>query len=130
MLSADPLAEALDSAPDAIVIADAGGRIVFANTQATALLGYTRAELLGKSLESLLPERLRAAHVHHRARYHEQPSARPMGTGLELRALRKDATEVPVEISLSPIRSSGEQRLIAAALRDATERRRTQLELV
>ena len=130
MLTADFLGEALDSAPDAIVITDASGRILFANSRVSALLGYEPAELVGESIEKLLPERFRPRHVSYRGRYTEQPSVRPMGTGLDLYALRKDASEVPVEISLSPIGVGGQRGLTAAAIRDATERRRTRLELV
>jgi PAS domain S-box-containing protein len=130
MLTADFLGQALDSAPDAIVITDAAGRILFANSRVSSLLGYEPAELVGQSIENLLPERFRARHVSYRGRYTGQPSVRPMGTGLDLHALRKDTTEVPVEISLSPIGVGGERGLTAAAIRDATERRRTRLELV
>ena len=130
MLSAELLGAALDSAPDAIVITDLSGRVLFANAQVTSLLGYDPREIVGQSIEMLLPERFRARHIAHRGRYGERPSVRLMGTGLELYALRKDATEVPVEISLSPIRGSGDRGLIAAALRDATERRNTQRELI
>src|ERR1700756_209108 len=98
MLTAEFLGEALDSAPDAIVITDTAGRILFANSQVTALLGYQPAEILGEAIEKLLPQRLRARHVSHRRPYTEQPSVRPMGTGLDLYALRKDGTELPVEI--------------------------------
>jgi len=124
------LGEALDSAPDAIVIADPGGCIRYANSQVHTLLGYQPTELIGQSIEQLLPERLRAHHVTHRGHYARRPSARPMGTGLELYALRKDGTEVPVEISLSPIHTEGARELTVAALRDATESRRIRLELI
>jgi PAS domain S-box-containing protein len=130
MVSTEFLGEALDSAPDAIVITDASGRILFANSRVSTLLGYDPSELVGESIEKLLPERFRRRHVSYRGRYTEQPSVRPMGTGLDLYALRKDATEVPVEISLSPIGVGGQRGLTAAAIRDATERRRTRLELV
>jgi two-component system, sensor histidine kinase len=130
MLTAEFLGEALDSAPDAIVITDASGRILFANSRVSTLLGYDPAELVGESIEKLLPQRFRPRHVSYRARYTELPSVRPMGTGLDLYALRKDTTEVPVEISLSPIGVGGRGGLTAAAIRDATERRRTRLELV
>ena len=130
MLTAELLGEALDSAPDAIVLTDSSGCILFANSQITVLLGYPPAEIVGQSIETLLPQRLRARHVVHRGRYGERPSVRPMGTGLDLFALRKDGTEVPVEISLSPIRGGEGRELIAAALRDATERRKNRLELV
>jgi two-component system, sensor histidine kinase len=130
VFTASLLGEALDSAPDAIVIADPAGCIRYANSQVRALLGYEPAELIGQGIERLLPERLRARHVTHRGHYAQQPSARPMGTGLDLYALRKDGTEVPVEISLSPIHTEGVRDLTVAALRDATESRRTRQELI
>jgi two-component system, sensor histidine kinase len=130
MLKERLLAEALDCAPDAIVIADAAGGIVFANTQVRTLLGYEPAELIGRNIESLLPERLRGRHMAYRQRYMDQPSVRPMGTGLDLYALRRDGAEVPVEISLSPIHNGVFYGLVAAALRDATERKKTQAELI
>jgi PAS domain S-box-containing protein len=130
MLTAELLSEALNSAPDTVVLTDSSGCILFASSQIVALLGYDPAEIVGRSIELLLPERLRSRHVAHRTRYGERPLARPMGSGLDLAALRKDGTEVPVEISLSPIRSGTGQQLIAAALRDGTERRRARAELI
>lgn len=130
MLTAELLGGALDSAPDAIVIVDASGRILFANSQTRTLLGYEPAAIVGQNIENLLPERFRGRHVAHRGRYSELPTVRPMGTGLDLYALRRDATEVPVEISLSPIRPGSANGLIVAALRDATERRKHRLELI
>ena len=124
------LREALDSAPDAIVIAELSGRIRYANSQVRSLLGYEPAELIGQYIEQLLPERLRGRHLTHRRHYAERPSVRPMGTGLDLYALRKDGSEVSVEISLSPIATEGARALTVAALRDATERRRNRLELI
>ena len=130
MLKEQLLAEALDCAPDAIVIADVSGCIVFANAQVSSLLGYEPAEVVGRNIEILLPERLRGRHAIYRQRYMDQPSVRPMGTGLDLYALRSDGSEVPVEISLSPIHDGVFYGLIAAALRDATERKKTQAELI
>jgi PAS domain S-box-containing protein len=129
MLPPALLSHLLESAPDAMLIVDPAGGILFANAQVSALLGYERRELLGQPIEMLLPERFRKAHVAHRTRYGESPQLRPMGVNLELYALRNDQTEVPVEISLSPIRD-GERLLIAAAIRDVTERKRIQIELV
>jgi len=126
----DFLAAALDCAPDAIVISDAAGCIVFANSRVRALLGYEPAELIGRGIEDLLPERFRTRHAGHRGHYAEHPGVRPMGTGLDLYALRKDRTELPVEISLSPIDAGGARTLTAAALRDASERRRNRAELI
>jgi protein-histidine pros-kinase len=113
----------LAGAPDAMVIADTSGRIVQVNSQVEALFGYPPAELLGQPVELLVPDRYRAGHPAHRAGYFGEPRIRPMGAGLELSAHRKDGSEVPVEISLSPLRI-GEQRLVIAAIRDVTERQR------
>src|SRR5205823_14697875 len=89
---------------------------------------YLPAEIVGESIETHVPQRLRARHVVLRGRYGERPSVRLMGTRLDLVALRKDGTEVPVEIKLSPIRGGEGRELIAAALRDATERRKNRSE--
>lgn len=129
MLPPNLIESALESAPDAIVISDARGTIVFANRQAGTLFGYERHELLDRAIEQLLPERLHARHVGHRTEFILEPRARPMGTGLELYGRRKDGTEFPVEISLSPIGEGG-GRLVAAAIRDVTERHRIQKELI
>jgi len=128
MLSPELLGHVLQSAPDAIVIVDASGSILFANSQLSALLGYERLEVLGKNIEMLLPERFRNRHLGHRDRYGANARVRPMGVDLDLYALHRDGAEVPVEISLSPVRD-GERLLVAAALRDVTERKKIQREL-
>jgi PAS domain S-box-containing protein len=128
MLSSELVRSALESAPDAMVIADASGRIVFVNQQVTALFGYAPWELTGQKVECLLPERFRSRHVGHREDFNGDVRARPMGAGLDLFARRRDGTEFPVEISLSPIERDGET-LVAAAVRDATERREVQAQL-
>jgi PAS domain S-box-containing protein len=122
----------LESAPDGIVIADRDGRIAMVNRQAELLFGYEREELLGREVETLLPEHARMQHVMHRAQYVAAPAVRPMGRGLALSGRRKDGTEFPAEISLSPLETD-EGLLITAVVRDVTERRRAeeqQLELV
>ena len=129
MLSSALLASVLESAPDAIVIVDASGSILFASRRITDLCGYLPEEIVGKSIEFLLPERYREIHLGHRRSYTRNAHARPMGVDLDLYALRKDRTELPVEISLSPIRD-GERLLVAAALRDVTDRKRIQTELM
>jgi PAS domain S-box-containing protein len=113
----------LESVPDAVIIANADGRVVLANSQAGALFGYTRGELRGMTLEDLMPPRFRHAHVSHRDGYFRQPSVRPMGAGRELFGLRKDGHEFPVEISLSPV-ATEHGTLIMSAIRDISERKR------
>jgi PAS domain S-box-containing protein len=112
----------LDAAPDASIVVDGDGRIVFANALSESLFGWRRDELVGQSIEALVPEAARGSHVVQRQRYTADPRPRPMGTGLELNARRRDGREVPVEISLSPIEAAG-GRYVTAAVRDVTERR-------
>jgi PAS domain S-box-containing protein len=120
--------ELVETAPDAIVIAGGLGRIVIANAQAEQMFGYTREELLGRPVEMLLPERVRDAHVHHRAAYHSAPRTRPMGAGLDLLGRRKDGSEIPVEISLSPLQTDG-GLLVTSVIRDVTDRKRAEEEI-
>jgi protein-histidine pros-kinase len=112
----------LEAAPDAMVIVGAGGRIALINTQCEKLFGYARAELLGQPVETLVPPRFRTQHVSHRSAFFGQPRARSMGAGLDLYGLRRDGTEFPVEISLSPLETE-EGLFISSAIRDASERR-------
>ena len=118
----------LESMPDAIIMANAAGRVVLANGQAEALFGYQRGALRGVVLESLMPARFRHSHMAHRGGYIDTPLARPMGTGRDLYGLRSDGTEFPVEISLSPI-ATEEGTLIMSAIRDISERKRIELAL-
>lgn len=118
----------LESAPDAMVIVDSLGSIVLVNTQSERLFGYPRDELLGKRIEILVPARSRAAHVDFRSRYFEYPHPRAMGVGLDLYGRRKDGSEFPVEVSLSPL-DTEDGPLVSSAIRDVTERRKVEQRL-
>ncbi len=114
--------ELLEAAPDPVIIVDRG-HIVLANREAEKKFGYSREELLGHSIELLIPERYRGKHVGQRESYEHDPRTRPMGSGLELFARRKDGSEFPVEISLSPSASDG-RPVVISIIRDVTERKR------
>jgi PAS domain S-box-containing protein len=120
-LESETVRALLDSAPDGMVIVDDSGRIVMVNNQAEALFGYERAELVGLPVEALIPEQQRQVHTAHRLRYRASPKVRAMGAGLGLRGQRRDGTEFPVEVSLSPVPTASGNRVIAA-VRDVSER--------
>jgi PAS domain S-box-containing protein len=117
-----------DSVPDGILMVNAAGHIVLANRQAEAMFGYGHGALLGSPIDVLLPDRLRARHIRHRAGYVVQPRPRVMGAGLDLYGLRGDGTEFPVEISLSPLQAE-EEHFVLSAIRDISERKRIETEL-
>jgi formate hydrogenlyase transcriptional activator len=112
-----------EEAPDAMVVSNSDGKILFLNSQMESLFGYARTELHGKLLEALLPERYRQRHSAQRSRYAAAPSCRSMGAGLELYGLRKDGEEFPVEISLSPLMTPA-GTVFASAVRDVSDRKR------
>ena len=118
----------LQSASEGIVLINASGRITLVNAAAERMFGYDRAELVGQTLEVLLPDRVRSTHTGHRAQYFAAPRVRPMGSGLDLAGRRRDGTEFPVEISLSYIDSS-EGMTAMALITDITERKRAETEL-
>ncbi len=115
----------LESAPDAMVIVNEKGQITLVNKQTETLFGYAREELLDQPVELLVPATYQQTHAQHRSRYFEEPKIRSMGAGLELYAVRKDGTQFPVEISLSPLETP-EGVLVSAAIRDVSERKRAE----
>ena len=119
----------LEAAPDAMVIVDESGRMSLVNSQTERLFGWERAELLGHPIEMLIPERFRSTHEAHRNGYVGTPRPRTMGVGLELNGRRRDGTEFPVEISLSPLKL-GSATIVTAAIRDASERKRAEAALI
>jgi PAS domain S-box-containing protein len=121
----DRFRELLDAAPDSIIEVDSEGRIVLSNVATERMFGYKRGELLGLNVDSLLPEAMRSRHALHRSRYWTHPQTRPMGSGLQLQAQRRDGTEFPVEISLSPVKAEEGFR-VTAIIRDVTERKRAE----
>jgi len=123
-----PYRQLVDDAPDGKVVCDAHGVVVLVNKQTEQMFGYARDELVGSSVDVLVPLDVRPRHHQHVARFMSAPRLRPMGTGLELHGRRKDGTEFPVEISLSPIETA-HGKLMTAGIRDVTERRRLQREL-
>ncbi len=112
----------VDLAPDGIILVDPSGRIALANRQTECMFGYTPQELVGRTVEYLVPERYRGAHIAHQASFHSRPTTRPMGSGLELFVRCKDGAELPVEISLSPLPTENGM-YVTAIVRDISDRR-------
>jgi two-component system, NarL family, sensor histidine kinase DevS len=125
---AEILRQALDAAPDGIVVVDELGNIAAVNRMVEQLFGYGHDALVGMSVDELLPDALRAAHAGHRAEYVDHPRTRAMGSGLDLLARRRSGADFPVEISLSPLHAA-DRLFVVAIIRDVTERRGADEEL-
>jgi PAS domain S-box-containing protein len=122
------LRSAVDAAPDGILVVDEAGTIVFVNPMTERLFEYERDELIGESVDRLVPLATQATHAGRRAAYVTNPRTRPMGSGLELLGRQRSGSEFPVEISLSPVQSGG-RTLVIAIVRDVTDRREADEEL-
>jgi PAS domain S-box-containing protein len=117
----------IDAAPDAMIVVGDDGKILFANLRTEELFGYPRGDLVGQPLDVLIPPRFRRNHAAHVRRYSDAPTTRAMGSGLELFGRRADGSDIPVEVSLSPV-SLASGRAVCAAIRDISERKRIQEE--
>ena len=122
VLSPELAVTIVELAPDAILLTDRSGTISFANRQVEAVFGYAPDSLIGRPVEDLIPGRFRARHVEHRGGFADTPGSRAMGVGLELWGLRQDGTEVPVQVSLSPVNTADGLRTVVA-VRDVSEHR-------
>jgi PAS domain S-box-containing protein len=118
----------LEAVPDAVAAVNQQGVIIQVNSQTEALFGYTRDELIGQRVEMLVPDRQRPQHHQHREHFHQQPKIRRMGSGLDLCGRRRDGSEFPVEISLSPI-ATGNGTIVLSVIRDISDRKRIEEEL-
>lgn len=127
-LSEERFRSLFEFSPDAIIVSDQDGKIAEINAQVEKFFGYSRGELLGQSVETLVPERFRRGHPAHRKEYGAEPRTRPMGIGLELYGRRKDGTEFPVDIMLSPVRTDG-GKLVLSVIRDLSEKKKAEEEL-
>ena len=126
--AAETFERVVESAPSAIVAVDQQGKIVLVNSQVARIFGYQAKELVGQSVELLMPERFRRGHPDYRTRFSAKPQTRPMGAGRDLYAVRKDGTEFPVEIGLNPIETE-QGMLVLSAIVDITERKRAEEEI-
>ena len=126
--AAERFARVVQSAPNAIVAVDQRGKIVLVNSQAEKIFRYEPKELVGRPVEVLVPERFRGGHPEYRTEFSGRPQARPMGTGRDLYAVRKDGSEFPVEIGLNPIETD-QGMLVLSAIVDITERKRAEEEI-
>ncbi|PYU77091.1 MAG: sigma-54-dependent Fis family transcriptional regulator [Acidobacteria bacterium] len=127
-LSEERFRSLFEFSPDAIIVSDSEGKIAELNAQVQSFFGYDRAELIGQPVESLIPERFRRGHIGRRNEYHTEPRTRPMGAGFELYGRRKDGTEFPVDIMLSPVRTAG-GKFVLSVIRDLSEKKRAEEEL-
>src|SRR5271167_1391376 len=118
----------LEAVPDATLVVNQEGIVLQVNSQVETLFGYTRDELIGQPVEVLVPDRQRPQHHHHRKQFTDQPKVRRMGAGLDLYGRRRDGSEFPVEISLSPV-STSDGLLVLSAIRDISDRKRIEEEL-
>ena len=118
----------IEAIPDAVAAVNRQGVIIQVNSQLEAMFGYTRDELIGQSIEMLVPERQRPAHHQHREDFHQQAKIRRMGSGLDLYARRRDGSEVPVEISLSPV-ATANGSVVLSVIRDISDRKHIEREL-
>lgn len=115
----------VESALNAMILTDSSGKILVINKQTELLFGYGRNELIGEKIEILVPQRMKQHHPHHRQKFHDQPKARPMGAGRDLFGVKKDGTEIPVEIGLNPVEKDGEMLVLASVI-DITERKKNE----
>jgi protein-histidine pros-kinase len=118
--AADLFEKLFEFSPDAVVVVDEAGAIIRANAQAEQIFGYRRQEMIGQSVEMLMPERFRAIHPEHRVHYNAEPHRRPMGAGLDLFGKRKDGTEFPVDIMLGPVETENGP-LVLGVIRDLSQ---------
>src|ERR1043165_7533224 len=116
---------ALEAAPNAMIMIDGAGKVVYVNSQMEALCGYTKDELVGQPVEILVPERFRPRHPEYRSAFFASPQARPMGAGRDLYGRHEDGREIPVEIGLTPM-TTEEGTFVLASIIDIAERKQAE----